>query len=340
MSFAWQDPGAFVWLWAALGAAVGVVAGAFLRRRDLTRFASIAMLREIAPGFSMSRSLVRAGLVAIASLCTALALARPGWDPQPREVQRVGRDVVFVIDVSRSMLADDLYPNRLERAKLSIGDALDAIRGDRVGLVAFAGSAAVKCPLTVDYGFFRLALDELSTDSAPRGGTLIGDAIRVALDEVFDLSEERHRDIVLITDGEDQESFPLEAAKRAGEAGVRIIAIGLGDETMGTPIPVIDAQGRRTTLKYEGREVLSKLDGDTLRRIADASTGGVYLNVATGAINLDEVYASLIRRAERSAMESTTKMEYTEGFQWLLGLALIALVLESLLSPMRRGGGS
>jgi hypothetical protein len=119
---------------------------------------------------------------------------------------------------------------------------------------------------------------------------------------------------------------------------VRIIAIGLGDEAHGTPIPVIDAQGRRSTLKHEGREVLSRLDGGTLRAIADASAGGVYLNVATGNINLDEVYASLIRRAERSAMDSTTKMIYREGFQWLLGLALAALTLEALLSPMSKGG--
>lgn len=336
MNVALQDTGALIWLWAALGAAICVALAVVLRHRDLRRFASAPMLKEILAGVSVRRSAFRAALVAIAAFATAVALARPGWNPRPKEVQRMGRDVVFVVDVSRSMLASDLYPNRLERAKLAIGDALEAIQGDRVGLVAFAGAAVVKCPLTVDYGFFRLALDELSPDSAPRGGTLIGDAIRVALDEVFDLTEDRHRDIVLITDGDDQESFPLEAAKRAGEAGVRIIAIGLGSETQGAPIPVLDAQGRPTTLQYEGKEVLSRLQGSTLREIAEASAGGVYLNVATGNINLDEVYASLIRRAERGAIDSATKNVYDEGFQWLLGLALAALTAEALLSPVRR----
>lgn len=336
MTAALQDVGALVWLWAVAVVALAAALAVVLRRRDLRRFASVAMLKEIAAGFSVRRGLLRALLVSIAALATAVALARPGWNPRPKEVQRVGRDVVFVVDVSRSMLADDLFPSRLERAKLAIGDALEAIQGDRVGLVAFAGAASVKCPLTVDYGFFRLALDELTPDSAPRGGTLIGDSIRAALDEVFDLSEERHRDIVLITDGEDQESFPLEAAKRAGEAGVRIIAIGLGDETRGTPIPILDAQGRRTTLKYNGEEVLSKLDGDTLRQIAAASSGGVYLNVSTGNINLDEVYASLIRRAAKGAVDSATKTVYDELFQWFLGLALLALTAEALLSPVKR----
>lgn len=336
MMGALQRPEELIWLWAALAVAAGGALGVALRRRDLLRFASAAMLREIAAGFSVRRSALRAGLVALAAAATAAALARPGFNPRAKEVQRVGRDVVFVVDVSRSMLATDLYPNRLERAKLAIGDALEAIQGDRVGLVAFAGAASVKSPLTVDYGFFRLALDELGTDSAPRGGTLIGDAIRTALDEVFDLREDRKRDIVLITDGEDQDSFPLEAAKRAGEAGVRIIAIGLGDEARGTPIPVVDAQGRPTTLTHQGREVLSRLDGQTLRRIAEASAGGVYLNVATGNINLDEVYASLIRRAEKGAIDSATATVYDEAFQWLLGLALLALTAEALISPFRR----
>ncbi|MDH3392340.1 MAG: VWA domain-containing protein, partial [Desulfobulbaceae bacterium] len=144
-----------------------------------------------------------------------IGLARPAWNLQQTTVKRTGRDVVFVIDVSKSMLAEDLAPNRLERAKLAIADVIDTLDGDRVGLVAFAGTAAIKCPLTLDYGFFRMMLENISTDSIARGGTLVGDAIRLVLDQVLDSQEKQFKDIVLITDGEDHESFPLDAAKEA-----------------------------------------------------------------------------------------------------------------------------
>ncbi len=290
---------------------------------------------------SRPRQIAKAALVLLALGLIGVALARPRWNPQSEQLQRLGRDVVFVLDVSRSMLAEDLAPNRLERAKLAIADVLDTLEGDRVGLVAFAGAAVVKSPLTLDYSFMRLALRDLAPESVSRGGTLIGDAIRVALNEVFDDSERGFKDIILITDGEDHESFPVQAAEQAGAAGVRIIAIGLGDEgegrripvtdAAGRRIPVTDAAGRRTFLTYKGEEVRSKLDGETLRQIALASHDGKYLNVATGNINLDQVYEQFVKEAEQRELESQSVIRYDERYQILLLLALVLLVGETLI---------
>jgi len=264
-----------------------------------------------------------------------IGLARPAWNLQQTTVKRTGRDVVFVIDVSQSMLAEDLAPNRLERAKLAIADVIDTLDGDRVGLVAFAGTAAIKCPLTLDYGFFRMMLENISTDSIARGGTLIGDAIRLVVDQVLDSQEKQFKDIVLITDGEDHESFPLDAAKEAAAKGVRLFIVGLGDENEGKRIPITDASGRRTFMQYQGQEVWSRLDAETMRQMALATPGGRYLNVATGTIDLGEVYLQLIGSAEKKELEEETIEKYEEKFQIFIGLAFLLLGIEALVSERR-----
>ncbi|MDX1775238.1 MAG: VWA domain-containing protein [Desulfobulbales bacterium] len=265
-----------------------------------------------------------------------VGLARPAWNLQQTTVTRKGRDVVFVLDVSKSMLAEDLAPNRLQRAKLAIADVIAKLQGDRVGLLVFAGTAAVKCPLTLDYGFFRMMLDEISTESISRGGTMIGDAIRLVLDQMLDKQDKQFKDIVLITDGEDHESFPVEAAKEAAEKGVRLLIVGLGDENEGKRIPVTDASGRRSFMKYQGREVWSRLDADTLRKMALVTPGGRYLNVATGAIDLGEVYMQLIGSAEKKELHDETIAKYEEKFQVFIGLAILLLGLEIVISERRR----
>lgn len=322
-------------LW-ALPVLAALAAWAMARRREaLHRFVEAGLAPLMAGSASVARPAMKTAIVIAALGLAVVALARPQWNAVPQEVRREGRDVCFLIDVSRSMLAEDLAPNRLERAKLWVQDVLGVARGDRVAIVAFAGKAVVKCPLTHDYGFARLALDDLSPRSVGRGGTLIGDAIRAALSEVFDTKEASYKDIVLITDGEDQESFPVEAAKAAGEAGVRIIAIGIGDETRGRPIPVADESGLRRPLQFQGQTVLSKLDGKTLREVAMASRDGVYFNVATGTIELDKVYQRLVRQAGRREMESTQAVRYEEKFQVFLAAALALLLVERLIGERR-----
>ena len=270
-------------------------------------------------------------LFVLGSTLVAFSLSRPAWGTRESAESVRGREVAFVVDVSKSMLAEDLYPNRLDRAKLAMLDALGAIDGDRVALVAFAGNAVIKCPLTLDYGFFRQAVYSLSPSAVSRGGSMIGDALRKTLDEVFRGTNAGYRDIILITDGEDQESYPLNAAEMLAERDIRLIAIGLGDENMGKRVPVTDEDGKTRYLTYEGKEVWSKLDADTLRRMAASTPGGRYLNVSTGAFDLGEIYRTLIGSQEKKLLEERTSIEREERFQYFLLPGLILLICAALL---------
>ncbi len=306
------------------------------RKRALGAFAGASLGNKLQLNLDLGRRRWKEVLVLLALGFVIFSLARPAWNRVPQEITRRGRDVVFMIDVSRSMLAEDLRPNRLERAKLAVLDGVSKLGGDRVGLIVFAGAASVKCPLTLDYGFFRMALEDVTTESAPRGGTLIGDAIRTALSDVFDNKASQYRDLVLITDGEDHESFPVEAAREAGKRKIRIIAIGLGDENVGKRIPYTDERGQQTFLKYKGQEVWSRLDASTLRSMAAETPGGRYLNVATGAIDFGDVYQQLIATAERRDLESETVDRYEEKFQFFLAVGVFLLLGEALVSEKKK----
>ncbi len=312
---------------------------AWRRKKAMRVFIDAGLLDRISMSVDRTARVTRAALLMAALAFIVIALARPSWNPKPRVVQRRGRDIVFVLDVSRSMAAEDLVPSRLGKAKYAIMDMVDTLDGDRVALVVFAGTAVLKCPLTLDYGFFKLMLDDVDIYSVSRGGTMIGDAIRMALDEAFDDQEKKYKDIILITDGEDHDSFPVEAAEEAGRRGVRIIAIGLGDEDQGKRIPVTDENGRKTFLKYKGREVWSRLDARTLREMVSKTPGGRYLNVATGTIDLGEVYRKLIADEEKREIESRTIRLYEEKFQIFLAFALFFLVAGMLVSDRRRVKG-
>jgi Ca-activated chloride channel family protein len=326
-------------LWLLPAVAALFVYAAWRRKKAMRVFIEEGILERVAISSNLAARRLKAALVIAALAFLVFSLARPAWNPKPRTVQRRGRDIVFVLDVSRSMVAEDLVPNRLGKAKLAIMDMVDRLEGDRVALVVFAGSAVLKCPLTLDYGFFRLMLDDVDINSVSRGGTMIGDAVRKALDEAFDDQEKKYKDMILITDGEDHDSFPVEAAEEAGRRGVRIIAIGLGDEDQGKRIPVTDEKGNMTFLKYNGQEVWSRLDAETLRKMANKTPGGRYLNVATGTIDLGDVYMKLIAGEEKREIESKTINLYEEKFQIFLAMAIFLLAAEMLVSDRRRKNG-
>ncbi|MEM8835354.1 MAG: VWA domain-containing protein [Planctomycetota bacterium] len=327
----------YLWsIWISLGLGLSFVLAVWRRRALARRFLGTTLLPRLDRGAGAGRLVLRALLGAAGLALVGVGLARPQWGEVERNTSLKGRDVVFLIDVSRSMLAEDLKPNRLERAKLWVNDTLDVVRGDRVGLVAFAGTAVVKAPLTHDMGFVRFQLDRLSPSSVNLGGSLVGDAVRVAIERLFDGDEARFRDIVLITDGEDHGSFPIEAAAAAREAGVRLIIVGIGDENMGTPIAISDRRGRQQFLEHEGERVLSKLDGETLRAMALASDEGAYFNVSTGTIELDKVYTQLIAQAEQRETESLERVRLEDRFQWFLGAGILLLLIESLIGDGRR----
>lgn len=324
-------------LWLAPLLAIALTYSIVRRRAAARRFIEESLHGLVGIGLGVARPLVRGVLLIACILCIVLAAARPQWGIAQSEVKRAGRDVCFLIDVSKSMLAEDLAPSRLERAKIWVQDVLSAARGDRIAIVAFAGEAVVKCPLTHDYGFAATALRDLNFESVSRGGTLIGDGIRLCLSEVFEQNDPSFKDIILITDGEDHESFPVEAAKAAGEAGVRIIAIGIGDESTGRPIQVTDPRtGKRSTVTYQGETVMSRLDAETLRGVASASKNGVYFNVATGTIDLDQVYKRLIRQAEQKELETSNQERFIDRFQIFLAAGLGLLALAAIV-PESRG---
>jgi len=302
----------------------------------LRMLASNEMLKNINVSVSLRKQLLKAFLLVLAFVSIVMALTEPKWNPQPRQIRRKGRDIAVLLDTSRSMLAEDIKPNRLERSKLAVMDLLDVLAGDRIAIVTFAGNSAVKCPLTQDYAFVRMALADVTTESTSRGGTVIGDAIRKATTEVFDSKSRQYKDIILITDGEDHGDFLLQAAEKAASEGIRIIAIGLGDENEGSRIPITGPGGKRTFLKYEGKEVWTRLNAEKLREIAFA-TGGKFLPVRPGeTFNLDGIYADFIATAEKRELESTTMMKYDEKFQIFLALAIALLVAEAVISERKK----
>ncbi|MBL0926343.1 MAG: VWA domain-containing protein [Phycisphaerales bacterium] len=323
----------------------GLLVWGLLRRRAAAAgFVERGLLDAMGAPSEPRRWTIKACLVLSAAALLAGAAARPQWGETQQQIRRSGRDVVFVVDVSRSMLATDVKPSRLERAKLWVEDAVAALSGDRAALVAFAGNAVVKCPLTADYSFLRMAVRDLSSDSVTRGGTNLGDAIRLAVRDAFERDAQgnllgtRFRDIVLITDGEDQDSLPLQAAEQAGKIGVRIIAIGMGDAGDGARIPV-QRDGRGGFLEFEGREVFTRLRPDTLRDLALATPGGKFFPVATGDIRLDEVLRPLLRDrapAEAAGASDTAAPRYTERFQWFLLVAILLLIGDVLIHERRR----
>ena len=324
----------FLWL---LPLVLGIYIYAAQKRKQALRvFIDSGLLARIPISVSSIKRRWKAGLVLIAMTFIIVAMTRPAWNPKPKTVERRGRDIVFLLDVSKSMLAEDLVPNRLERAKLAIRDCLETLEGDRVALVVFAGTAAVKCPLTLDYGFFKMMLDRISVNSIARGGTMIGDAIRRTMEDVFDDQLKQYKDLILITDGEDHDSFPVEAATQAGERGMRLLIIGLGDENEGKRIPITDENGRRKFMKHNGQEIWTRLDADTLRKMANATPGGKYLNVATGVIDLGDVYTKLIASAEKRDLEAKTIKQYEEKFQIFIAIAIAILFLERMIGEARK----
>ena len=335
-----QAIGSPIWLhaiWLAPAAMALASFAAAMRRRALRRFAGQNLPESSA---SPARRWTKSSLVAASIGLVAVALAQPRANPEEITADRRGRDVVFVVDVSRSMLATDLAPTRLDRARLWMKDLAASLEGDRVGLVAFAGGASIACPLTVDRAYFGLAVDELSVRSVRRGGTQIGDAIRKTVRDVFGVRPDEDdpnanfRDIILITDGEDQGSLPVEAARAAGEAGVRIIAIGIGSSERGAEVPAPDDEGGGA-LRFEGQAVRSRMDPQALAEIAGATPGGAFLNVGTGTIDLEQVYADLIAGADRRVVGAATAVAYDEYFWVFLAAAIVLLTVDRTISNQR-----
>jgi len=304
---------------------------AWLERRgtgDLDRFIAGPLQQRLVLRTPPLRRGLRLALLGLCGLFLTLALMRPQWGARLVTTPQVGARIMVCLDVSRSMLAEDVVPNRLERAKAEFRDLLGYLDGDQVGLIAFAGRASVLAPLTPDFSFLRLVLDETGPHSVTRGGTQLEEPIRKALAGFREGggSGEISRSILLITDGEDQASFPLEAAKAAAERGVRIIAIGFGDEA-GSELLVTDPRtGVRALVRdSDGNPVRSRLEGELLREMA-LVTGGAYIPAGIGAIDLESIYQRHIAGLTRGRLDDGGYQVRNDIFQWPLLLALICLL--------------
>lgn len=305
---------------------------AFARKRQaLAVFMDLALAPRLIPSASRMRQWCKALCLIAAVGCLVLALMQPQWGKRWQDVPRRGRDLMFLLDVSRSMLADDVVPNRLERSKIDIKDLVQILHregGHRLGLVVFAGRASLQCPLTLDYAFFLQKLNEVGPDTAGRGGTLIGDAIRQAL-HGFGTLDHNYKDIILITDGEDHDSFPMEAAKTAAEQQVSIYAIGIGNPSVGTRIPVQNAPGERTYVQYQGQEVRSRMQESLLLEMAQL-TGGAYVPAGTRSIELDRIYTEKIAPKARRHIDVAARERFIHRYQWFVLAALVLLTTEML----------
>lgn len=306
------------------------------RQRAREAFAAQAMWPQVLPSSPRGRFWTKHLLQQLAILSGLMALAGPQFGTQLEKVVPRGSDLYVLIDVSRSMLAEDVPPSRLARAKADVSALVNRLEGERVGLIAFAGQAVVKCPLTVDYDSFRRALNELDTDSAPRGGTAIGDAIRKAL-EVFHARAERDQAVLLITDGDDQQSYPLEAAAVAAERQVTVFTVGLGDPVQGSRVPRRDSPATYT--EHDGQQVWSKLDGKLLQEIA-VRTSGVYIPAGTRSYDLGELYVNHLQGRKGDDEATQQRIRKSERFQIFLAIALLALLADLSLSPFQRSSVS
>jgi Ca-activated chloride channel family protein len=303
------------------------------RQQLMTRFIESRLLPGLIVGISKKRQRLRAALFALAVTGLILALARPQWGFDWQEVRVRGIDILIAIDTSKSMLAEDVAPNRVSRAKLAALDLLKLAKTDRVGLIAFAGTAFLQCPLTIDNTVFQQSLDMLDTSLLPQGGTAISEAIQVAASAYKEA--DNHKVLVLLTDGEDHDSRPVEAARKAAEAGMRIYTIGIGTAE-GELLRVRDAAGKTDYVRDEqGNVVKSRLDEELLRQIASASEGGFYLPLR-GARTMDVLYEKGLSTLPKSDQTEKLVKQYRERYHWPLAAAILFAIAEMLYPERRR----
>ena len=325
----------YLWLLGLVPVLAGLLALAAWRRgRDLDRLGDAALVRRLAASVSLERRVIKAVLLVIAAVFLVLALARPQWGARLETVTRRGIDVVVAVDTSASMLAEDVAPSRLAQARAAVLSLIDLLEGDRIGLVAFSGTAYVACPLTLDYGAAAMFVDVLDPDLLPIQGTAIAGALRTAT-AAFPEGERRHKVIILITDGEDHEGDVQAAATEAADAGVIVYTVGVGSPA-GTPIPLRNARGEVTGYKEDRdrRKVTSRLDEGALESIA-VTTRGKYHRASAEGIELGRIYGE-IAAMDRKTLSSRLQSAFEERYPLPLGAALLLLLIEAAMGDRRR----
>jgi Ca-activated chloride channel family protein len=299
-------------------------------KKQFERFASLKLREYLVPMFSPTRANTKFILFTLIIALLIIGAANLQSGSKMEKVKREGIDIFLCVDISNSMHAEDIAPNRLERSKQAIYKLISKLGGDRIGVIVFAGNAYVQLPITTDYSAAKMFLSTVDTDLIPTQGTEIGRAIELAVKSFGE--SENSKAIVIISDGEDHENGDaVKAAQEAAKNGIKIYTIGMGlDE--GAPIPLYNQYGKRTGYKKDkdGNIVITKLDDHILRQIAEIGDG-IYVRASNSNVGLDKIYDD-ISLAKKSEIESKMFTDYEDRFQWFIGAAIILIIIEILIS--------
>lgn len=302
------------------------------KKNALQQFGDPLLVRRLFPDVSVSRPGIKFLLLISAAVLLIAGICGPLIGSRLEEVKRKGSDIIIALDVSSSMLAEDIRPNRLERSKQALSRLLERLEGDRIGIIVFAGDAYVQLPVTSDYNAARMFISSISTEMVPAQGTAIGAALKLARTSFTDTTG-KHSAIVIITDGENHEDDAMEEARLAAEAGIKVFAIGMGSAE-GAPIPVY-SNGAVVGFKQDrnGRTVVTKLDQQQLTAIAEAGNGR-FIRASTSDDGIGTVMKAL-NALDKKEFKAKMYTDYENQFQYFVGMALLLLLLEFLLGELK-----
>lgn len=314
-----------IWFWVLLVIPVIILLFAILqlwKRNAQKRFANSKLLKRLSPNQSLFKSILKIIVLCLALACLAIALVNPKIGTKLETVKRQGVDIVFAVDVSKSMLAEDIAPNRLEKSKQLVTQIINSLASDRVGIIAYAGKAFPQLPITTDYASAKMFLQSMNTDMLSSQGTAINEAIELAK-TYFDDEEQTNRVLIIISDGEDHSELASNVAEEASDEGIRIFTIGVGD-IKGGPIPI---KRNGVLLNYkkdgQGETVVTKLNEDTLKDIAEEANGA-YINGSNTTKVIEEI-KDILNRMDKTEFEAKEFADFKDQFQWFLGFAIFFL---------------
>lgn len=322
-----------LWAWLLVPVLIGLfILSGYLRNQAIKRWGEWGTIQQLMPLRSPARRIIKAILYTLAFAVLVPAIANPQLGSKLKTAKRKGAELIIALDVSNSMMAEDIRPNRLSNASQAIAQLLKRLKGDKVGLVVFAGDAYVQIPITTDYSAAKMFLRTVETNMVPIQGTAIGKAIRLAMNSFTD-SETASKAIILISDGENHEDDAILASEEATELGMTVHAIGMGSPE-GEPIPVYDPYGRKTFRKdQEGNTVVTKLNEAMLREVA-AAGNGVYVRATNANTGLN-ILMDEIEKMEREEFETQSFSEYESRFQIFVFIVIVLLLLEFIILPRR-----
>jgi len=316
---------------------IPVLVGLFIlahqwKQTALARFASLALMKRLTPEKLLQQQVLKWVLFLAFVFFAIIALSRPQFGVKTEVVERKGEDVMVALDISKSMLAEDIAPSRIERAKFEIGRLIDMLKGDRIGIIVFAGESFVQCPLTLDYGAAKMFSSVLTTDWVQSQGTDIAGAINQSI-EAFRQQKSKSRVLIILSDGEENEGDAEIAAKKAAELGIKIYTVGLGSES-GVPIPVGKGKGNISYKKDEnGDVVMTRLNSMMLEKIASEGNGK-YFHAGT-TLDMPAIYGE-IAKMEKNELGTDRMNIFEEQYQVFLAIALVFLLLEFFVPELAR----